>query len=405
MRRFINRTFIIIINILIIITSGTVWQVKTNIFEKILSAILLIFIFINIKSLIKNLNYIFVCVLPLLIYMTLGIYVYDNVYFKIVIKIILISIYFIICNLKENDLIIKSFSRIILLYSLFNIIIYLLLQFNIIQFDNSIYLNDYERSINKAYLTYKNIFFNWQGNFNLFGINILRNSGIFVEAGRYGVFLSFALIIELLLKDKISKINVFILLISVVTTVSTTTIIIAIFLILIKYIIFSGKKLNIVLIFVMPIAIISSIIFSIIVFKDKLKSTSGIASLFLRAYDIKMAFQYFKEKFFFGWGIGNDRVIKSCTYYGTTVDGNANGITKLLYQGGLFFSIFYIMLFVLLFNFLKNKLGKFRAITIITIFIFQIASQGIIYDSITIFILIFGYINFWKLNKLKNKTE
>ena len=95
----------------------------------------------------------------------------------------------------------------------------------------------------------------------------------------------------------------------------------------------------------------------------------------------------------FGWGIGNDTVIKSSTYYGTTVDGNANGITKLLYQGGIFITIIYIILFIFFTCYLTKLIGAIKSVCITAIFLFQIASQSLAYDTITIFILLFTYIS------------
>ena len=399
MRKYINKFLIIIINILIIITSGTVWQVRSGVYDIILVYIIIIFLLINFDKLINKIKYLIICIIPILIYLSLGIYVYKGLYINLVVKIILLIIYFTICIKEEKLFIFNNFSKIILIYSFFNLIIYLLLQFNIIEFNNLVYLNSYEKSINKIYYTYSGIFYNWQGNFNIFGFNILRNSGIFVEAGRYGLFLSFSLIIEVLLKRKISIINILILSIATITTVSTTSIILLIIILLTKYVTYN-KKSDLLLFVGIPSTFLIAVVSIIAIFKDKLKTNIGSASLLLRIYDMKLALEYFKEKLIWGWGIGNDNLIKSATYYGTTVDGNANGITKLLYQGGVFFTLFYIVLLILLFNFLNRKFGKLISIVILGIFIFQIASQGIIYDSITIFILIFSYVEFWDKIKL-----
>lgn len=390
---YINKLFIIMINMLIIITSGTTWQIKSNGFEILLILLLIIFILLNYNrynKIIKEFNLI---ILPIMIYLINGVFIYNNIYFKLILKLFLILVFMTIINNKEKKFIFESFYNIIILYSIFNLIIYLLISFNVLEFTDIVYLSDFEKSINKYYYTYRNIFFNWQGKFQFLGFEIMRNSGIFVEAGRYGVFLSLALIIGLIIKDKPSKIGNVILMICIVTTVSTTTIIVSIFIISVKYISIINYRYDLFSkLIIVFLVILISCIFSFFIFNDKLKSQSGVASLDLRLYDMKLAIEYFKEKFLFGWGIGNDKIIKSCIMHGTTVDGNANGLTKVLYQGGIFMTSIYVILFLSLFRSSTKILGKIKGASIFCIVLFQVASQGLIYDNIITYILSICYI-------------
>lgn len=396
MKNKINRFLISIINILVLLTSGTVWQVQNNILTLILCICICIFIVFNANKLIfRIINYRFT-ILPLSIYMIIGTYIYDSNYNKLIIIFLILLLFLILCDKSELNYIVMNLSKIIVIYSFINLIIYIMLQFNIVNYNSQIFLNSYERSINKVYFTYNNLFYNWQGNFDLFGISIIRNSGIFVEAGRYGVILSIALTIQILISKKMSKVSIAILLLSIISTVSTTTILVSIFIIVLRYYnkinMGKNKVLNIT---VFVIVSITGLIGGILVFQDKLKSVNGKASLFLRTYDMKIAIEYFKEKMLFGWGIGNDDIIKSSIYYGTSVDGNANGITKLLYQGGIFVTLIYIVFFIIFMMYVVKLKGKIRGIGITCILLFQIASQSLIYDTITIFLLLYTCISYF----------
>lgn len=96
-----------------------------------------------------------------------------------------------------------------------------------------------EWGVYKTIPSYFNLYFTTQVT-NLFGINLIRNSGIFTEVPMYSLCLTIALTLEMFLTKEKSRFRIFVLIITIITTYSTTGIVIALLMLLIAF--FKNKK-------------------------------------------------------------------------------------------------------------------------------------------------------------------
>lgn len=133
--------------------------------------------------------------------------------------------YYFVQNLLTDLMI--YFRKFVTSYAVLSLIIYIALFFKIINFNMSIPIEwGWIRSVNGVY----GILFNTQGNLNLFGISLLRNSGVFSEAPMYGLVLIIALMIFLFIEQphQIFSPTLVILMVTIITTVSATGILVGI---------------------------------------------------------------------------------------------------------------------------------------------------------------------------------
>ncbi len=227
--------------------------------------------------------------------------------------------------------ILEKFVYIVLLLSFASIIVYLLGPvLNIIKPTDSLILT-WEEYPKRIY-TYYNLLFNIQKT-SFFNINVIRNTGIFVEAPMYSAVLtvSYAINNFVLNKEKGFLINL-ILLLTTVTTFSTTGIV----LFAIIYILkikdknpsnsFTKKLKDIAFI----ILLIIILFLSISVINDKV----GSASYNIRMDDYMASMKAWLEKPLFGHGFGNkESIIKYMR--GNRYEGTSNAIGIVLAQGGI----------------------------------------------------------------------
>lgn len=374
----IENLLVSLFSILVVITSGTVWASSNGIFKKILTFISIVLILKNIKNIFtKKIFYLLIFIILQLIYSS----VYpENI--KIFIYWDIILLVALVLSEKRENKVLNIIYKFIIFYSLFNIIMYSLIQFGIITSNKYIFLSEAEMIANKKYYSYYNLYYNWQKSQSVLGYEFMRNAGIFLEAGRYGVFLNFALIYELYVKEKASKFWLMIIIINTITTFSTTTIIILIIAITVR--IFKNNNKG----YLMAIKVLVGILFAVIMFNlaikvinDKIYGTTD--SFSSRKYDVEIAFKYFKEKPILGYGIENNNVISQSAFYA----GNSNGITKLLYQGGVYFFSIYVIMYILFIRNIYKRKGIVSSIIISVFILLQVMSQVMIYDVILLYFL------------------
>ena len=210
-------------------------------------------------------------------------------------------------------------------------------------------------------VSYYNIYFETQ-RIAIMDNVIIRNSGIFAEAPMWNLILSIALMIQTLFLGR-NNYKTFILVLTILSTVSTTGIYV-IGLIIAYKIIFevSGWKKYIALTLVPILLLVLSFVW---------ENKSETASASIRFDDFYAGIKAWSDSIFFGSGFSSGlRVIES--YMDTTIRANlgySNSLFLILAQGGITLFILYLLPMILIF--VKRKYSydiKFFIILLIVIF-------------------------------------
>ena len=210
-------------------------------------------------------------------------------------------------------------------------------------------------------VSYYNIYFETQ-RIAIMDNVIIRNSGIFAEAPMWNLILSIALMIQTLFLGR-NNYKTFILVLTILSTVSTTGIYV-IGLIIAYKIIFevSGWKKYIALTLVPILLLVLSFVW---------ENKSETASASIRFDDFYAGIKAWSDSMFFGSGFSSGlRVIES--YMDTTIRANlgySNSLFLILAQGGITLFILYLLPLILIF--VKRKYSydtKFFIILLIVIF-------------------------------------
>lgn len=210
-------------------------------------------------------------------------------------------------------------------------------------------------------VSYYNIYFETQ-RIAIMDNVIIRNSGIFAEAPMWNLILSIALMIQTLFLGR-NNYKTFILVLTILSTVSTTGIYV-IGLIIAYKIIFevSGWKKYIALTLVPILLLVLSFVW---------ENKSETASASIRFDDFYAGIKAWSDSIFFGSGFSSGlRVIES--YMDTTIRANlgySNSLFLILAQGGIILFILYLLPMILIF--VKRKYSydtKFFIMLLIVIF-------------------------------------
>lgn len=179
-------------------------------------------------------------------------------------------------------------------------------------------------------------------NIIIMGKSIVRNSGIFAEAGIYGFVLTVTLVFELFSRQR--KGIIITLAVTLLTTTSTSAIIFDLILIVL-YMFTKDKQIGSVRIlrYVFgAVAFIVVIIITLNILGGKLQTDS----FSIRSDDIRAAFTAWQSSKVFGVGLGNtDSIIAymdPTRYLGVQQQtGFSSGLMLILTQGGLYFTVIY----------------------------------------------------------------
>lgn len=229
-------------------------------------------------------------------------------------------------------------------------------------------------------VSYYNIYFETQ-RIAIMDNVIIRNSGIFAEAPMWNLILSIALMIQTLFLGR-NNYKTFILVLTILSTVSTTGIYI-IGLIIAYKIIFevSGWKKYITLILVPILLLVLSFIW---------ENKSETVSASIRFDDYKAGIQAWFDSVFFGSGFLNGlRVIES--YMDTTIRGNlgySNSLFIILAQGGIILFILYLLPMMLI---LVRRKYSYNTKFFIVLFIVILSTTIFVDTYIFAFIVGFMY--------------
>lgn len=230
---------------------------------------------------------------------------------------------------------------------------------------------------------------------NVFGLVNIRNTGIFSEGSIFG----FALISALLVQMFILKINnkrdifkVFIILVTILTTESTTAIILAILSIILYFL---SRKKGIVGFATLPLTFVGFYLINI-VFNSK-KSTSITSSYSIRMNDISSCIQAWKTHLIGGVGVDNNDYISMYFYFFRRIQstGTSTGLFSILAYGGiLLFLYIFISSFLVMF---KDKNMRIVSV-LITIFLMYA-----VVEFTYLYALFIAY--FWSFILINNKNK
>lgn len=204
-----------------------------------------------------------------------------------------------------------------------------------------------ENNLSKTYLYL--YFENYVQNQNLLGLTIPRNCGIFPEAPGYSEFLLFAIGIAWFAENwKINKKQLYLLIITLLSTQSTKAIVTLLVVFVVKFLIDNRKVKNLSM---RGLKILCGIILagvSLIVLYVIIQNKMGTASYIVRMDDFNAAIKTWQLNKIFGTGYENDiSIIKNIT---TSWLRHNNGLTMglaiLLAEGGIVLLIYYLGAFI-----------------------------------------------------------
>lgn len=268
---------------------------------------------------------------------------------------------------KEIVNITKVFTKIVLIMTIISMFFYIFGSiFNIIKPTNKVTIEwGIERNIDSYILLH----FNTQ-NINIGHINIYRNSSIFTEAPMFALVLSIALMFEVFINEEKRKKYIILLLLGLISTI-TLSAFVAIFITYLLWFIvnvktiYKNKKVLILNIIVFIIILVGLVIL--------LNIRSKSSSLNIRVDDYKASFKAFSEKMIFGHGYNNENEIKKyMSDFRWYNDGLSNSLSVILAEGGIYFSLLYIVPCIILLIYSIKKENK-NVISLIICYIISIS--------------------------------
>ena len=309
-KKITNNILFIIFSILLVLNSGTVWQLKYNIINISFQLSLLLIIIINFSKIFTiRLKYLYIIAIIEIIYL----FYLSKMFIAFLTWDLIFLVATILIQLSPKK-IINYVYKFIYILSLINLLIYILIVLGKLAPNEYMYLSELERESGKIYASYYNIFYDWQGIQSMGPISIIRNASIFVEPGRYGVFLNLALLYLIYYKEKCSLAELIVIMLNTIFTLSTTSILISFTILGTR--IFISKKKNYVYYTKVILGIIIVCMLLIIggaILSDKI-SGSGSHSYDSRMYDIIISWNAFLNKPLFGYGIGNDTALSRSAF-------------------------------------------------------------------------------------------
>ncbi len=330
------------------------------------------------------------CLIPLMIVTIIEIIIYKQTIFLWLRVVALLGI-FIGVNLYAETYqidIVRVFYYCLLIYIIADLLLYAMSSINFFNLPYKIFT--------KSWLPeYRNYYFLLYNRTDLlecaFGpFHIIRNEGIFTEPGVFAMLLDIELLIYYFSSFKKKKWHLWMILVCLLTTISTTGLMIAILICGFEQ--FANRKINSnftkVVVFVG--ALLIGVIVSLWLLGQKLEHAK--ASFDWRMIDWKDGFYLFLKRPLTGWGYRNFEVYEMLLMEKYNyARGNSNAISSVLYQMGIVGALIYICpVFKLIFSQSKNEKRK---ICFIFITFFLILMSQPILDS-SIFLLITGGLYF-----------
>lgn len=221
-----------------------------------------------------------------------------------------------------------------------------------------------EQSIN----SYKNLYFETQ-TVHFLGFFGYRNTGIFTEGPMFSLCLCVSLIVEIFMKNIVSKKRCCVLIATIITTFSTTGMISCLIILFLAFIFknssFNKRIITLLKWFTIPIIMLSV---AMLVYNLILKKSTTI-SYSIRIDDYIAGFKAWLDHPIIGNGYGDESSINAyMSSFRNNNLGFSNSIMNVLAQGGIlfFFIYFYPIIYVCIKSF---KSGRYNILCIIFIFI------------------------------------
>lgn len=244
------------------------------------------------------------------------------------------------------------------------------------------------------------------GNVDILGMTIPKNASIFTEAPMASFNFCIALMTELFLEKKSSKVKIVFLVMAIVSTFSSTGLTFLIMLLVFKYFVQKQRDnvRTIIKYFILPIMVVVGVLLAMGMFNAKMTVNSGV----IRLDDFRVCFQAWKTKKILGAGIGNDQYLVSFMGSWRTFNkGLSNSPGQILAHGGIWVTAVYVWaIFYSLYKMLKEKNNDNLIYFILFLYLFTITVCS--YQYITYTILIWAVqlhkVNYKEYLSSKDKT-
>lgn len=279
-------------------------------------------------------------------------------------------------NQQRMDTLLKKFSDITIAFSLISILLYMFgTCLNLLPVNVDFY---YWKGVMTSSENYFHLMYEAQTQ-DFFGVEFVRNCGVFCEAPSYAVPLLFSMAYELYVPNKISKLRLSILLAAIITSFSTKALIIALVAIALKLALYtygrryiyrgktaSGGVFRSLLKLMMPLLIVVLSIVGFLIFDQKTDSGSYI----VRMDNIAACWKAFLSHKLFGVGVGNETALANYVTIYLEWQGFAMGLPVLLAEGGIYLISFYGMAFIhaIIHTNRKSEMICFEIILILVMF-------------------------------------
>lgn len=227
-----------------------------------------------------------------------------------------------------------------------------------------------------------------------FGFEIFRNTGIFYEAPKFSLILTFCLLFELFIKNNKNKKKAIIFTLTIISTFSLTgfSLLLLIWVSYYLFLINKDKKNNILKKIVITFIIMAiTIPVSLGAVNDVMLIKSDTASYNTRIDNYVAGFEAWKENPIFGAGYSNMETIKShYSRFRMNDIGYSNSIFRILAQGGIYLFAFY--LFCIVKGIKKYLIQKnIFGIMFIVVFLYLFISTSFSYNYLMYFLLFLIY--------------
>lgn len=254
--------------------------------------------------------------------------------------IVLPSLYLVFTNNDMKHSILENVLNIVVFLAILSLIMFFLGPVTGIIKPSGTILNAWTSNENmKNYIeSYYNLHYYTQ-HIIINGNRFIRNSGIFTETPMFSLVLSTALAIELFISEKKSRFKAIILLVTVFTTLSTTGIVVSMFMLFLNYLIKNDKNyLKALKIILFPIFVIVLGYIALYFLRDKLSSSSYS----LRMDDYIACIKAWLDHPIFGNGMFDTSAIVSYMNSNRNINyGLSNSFFVLLAEGGIYFTMIY----------------------------------------------------------------
>lgn len=314
-------------------------------------------------------------------------------FIKLVFSVCILLVYFFLCveNGQIAGLFIK-YKNLIVTIAIVSLFFWFFGSFlGLIKPTGTVYYNWLSTEIDTAAPSYFGVYFHTQSATLLDVFRSVRNTAIFTEAPMASLHFCVAFLIETLLNKNGRVWKCVVLLIAILSTLSTTGYVLAIFALTTIFLL-SKPKLKLlyyIKVIMIPVGVVASLLIAYTLLASRL-GTIGSGSI--RMDDFRAGFEAWRRNFLFGAGYNNnDYIIFFMSNWRSYNTGFSNSIMQILAQGGIYMGIIY--LFGFLRGVISNVKKKHIRFSIFALFIFYLFVVTVItYNYLTIVLLLF--INF-----------